>query len=200
MGITENDKRIYTAEEYYKMIPETTRKVELINGEIVSEYPLDELMRGDVKTSLMAGPTVEHQKIVGRLFSSFDSFIIKNKGKCNAFVSPLDVELDSRNVYQPDVFIVCDSDKISDKRIYGAPDLVVEVLSESNKKHDLTDKYAEYISSGVREYWIVDPSKKQTIVCLFRDPVDISFYPFDKPVPVGIWDGALEITIAELLV
>lgn len=198
MAITESDKPRYTAEEFYKMIPETTRKVELINGEIVSDYPLDELIKGDVIITTLAGPTVKHQRIAGRLYSSFDSFIVSNKGKCEAYISPLDVELDDRNVYQPDVFIVCDRDKITDKRIIGAPDLVVEVLSPSSKRHDLIEKCNKYADSGVREYWVIDPEKKMTMVYLFGKTTDISFYPFDKPVPVGIWDGALEVTIAEL--
>lgn len=199
MGITEKDKPKFTAEEYYKMIPETNRKVELINGEIVSDYPLDELIRGEVFTKTLAGPTIEHQTIVTGLSFEFLSYIRKNKGKCQSFVSPLDVEFDDKNVYQPDVFIVCDPSKIGEKRVYGAPDLVVEVLSESSKKHDMVDKYAKYISGGVREYWIVDPFKKQTIVCLLGEPADIGFYPFDQPIPVGIWDNDLQITIADIL-
>ncbi len=199
MAITENEKPRYTAEEYYKMIPETNRKVELINGEIVSDYPLDELIKGDVVTTILAGPTTKHQDIVGGMFYSLYSFIKANKVSCTAYTAPLDVELDDRNVYQPDVFIVCDRDKITDKRIIGAPDLVVEVLSPSSKKHDIVDKYTKYANSGVREYWIIDPSEERTIVYLFGETVNIGFYDFDQPIPVGIWDNKLEINIAELL-
>ncbi len=198
MAVMDNDKPRYTAEEFYKMIPETNLKVELIDGEIVSDYPLDELMRGSTET-LLAGPSATHQRIVKRLTSAFDSHIIANKGKCEVFVSPFDVEFDDRNVYQPDVFIICDRDKITENKILGAPDLVVEVLSPSNKKHDLTDKYTQYYRSGVREYWIVDPFKELTIVYRFGEPIDISFYTFDKPIPVGIWEGRCEIVIAEML-
>lgn len=183
MAIKENDKPRYTAEQFYAIIPEENTQAELINGEII----------------MLAGASTRHQQIVGEVHYALLSHIKRNKGGCSVFMSPYDVELDDRNVYQPDILVICDPSKIGDKRACGAPDLVIEVLSESNMKRDLTVKHAVYFSSGVREYWIVDPFKERTIVYRFDDPVDISFYPFDKPVPVGIWDGALEITIAELL-
>ena len=60
-------------------------------------------------------------------------------------------------------------------------------------------KHGIYAEGGVREYWIVDPFKDRVIVYYFGSIVDVSFYDFDKPVPVGIWDGELEINLAELL-
>ena len=197
MAVMDNDKPRYTAEEFYKMIPETNLKVELIDGDIVSDYPLDELMRGSTET-LLAGTSAAHQKIVGRLFSRFDSFIMKNGGSCQTFVSPYDIELDEYNTVQPDVLIICDPSKVSEKKGLGAPDLVVEVVS-SNRSDDYNRKLALYKKFGVREYWIVDPSEQRTIVYLFGETVHINFYTFDKPIPVGIWEGRCEVVIAELL-
>ena len=182
MAITESDKPRYTAEQFYAIIPEENTHAELINGEIV----------------MLAGASTRHQKIVGEVHYALLSHIKQNKGGCSVFMSPYDVELDDRNVFQPDILVICDPSKIGEKRAYGAPDLVVEVLSPSNKRHDLIEKCNKYADSGVREYWVIDPEKKMTMVYLFGKTTDISFYPFDKPVPVGIWDGALEVTIAEL--
>ena len=183
MAISENDKPRYTAEQFYAVIREENPHAELIDGEIV----------------MLAGASTRHQRIVLKISGRLDRHITENKGTCMVFTSPYDVEFDDRNVLQPDILVICDPSKIGDKRAYGAPDLVIEVLSESNMKRDLTTKLAVYSSAGVREYWIVDPFKDRTIVYRFDDPIDVSFYPFDKPVPVSIWEGALEINIAELI-
>ena len=192
-----NEKKKYTAEEFYKLIPETNLKVELIDGKIVSDYPLEDLISGNTE-KMLAGTTAVHQTIVGRLFSRFDNFILQNKGGCRTFISPFDVKIDEENTVQPDVMIICDQSKITDKKAFGAPDLVVEVTS-SNRSDDYHRKLRLYKMNGVREYWIVDPSEELTIVYLFGETDHIVFYDFDKPIPVGIWDGRLEITIAELI-
>ena len=199
MAVKNNDKPRYTAEEFFKMIPETDIKVELINGEIVSDYPLDDLIKGIPAPEMFAGPTAEHQSVVVGLSYEFVSYIRRNKGRCRSFVSPLDVVLNDYTVFQPDVFIVCDPGKIKGNKVEGAPDLVVEVLSPGSKKRDIVDKYNAYSNGGVREYWIVDPIKKVTVVYQFGDTVDISFYPFDKPVPVGIWGNEHTVNISEML-
>ena len=198
MAVKDNDKPHYTAEEFFKMIPETDLKVELINGEIVSDYPLDDLIKGIPAPAMFAAPTPEHQSAVVGLSYEFVSYIRRNKGKCRAFVSPLDVVLNDETVVQPDVFIVCDPDKITDKRVISAPDLVVEVTS-SNKADDYSRKLRLYSENGVREYWIIDIERRQTTVFVFGDTTRISFYDFDKPVPVGIWDNELLVNISEML-
>jgi len=80
-------------------------------------------------------------------------------------VAPVDVFLDddtleegqTPTVVQPDVLVVCDPDKVKDDGIHGAPDFVVEVLSDSTANKDLGVKKQMYESRGVREYWIVQP-------------------------------------------
>jgi len=191
-----NEKKKYTAEEFYKLVPETNLKVELIDGEIVSDYPLEEIIKGS--PSLFAGASTVHQDIVGGVYSEFRAFVKANKGGCRTFVSPYDVEFDEYNTVQPDVMIICDQTKITDKKVLGAPDLVVEVVS-SNRSDDFVRKLQLYKNGGVREYWIIDPSEERTIVYTFGETDHISFYPFDKPIPVGIWDNGLEITVSELL-
>ena len=171
-----------TAEEYFSNTPETNAHIELRDGEIVN----------------FATPTVSHQRIVGKLFSFINNYIESNKGKCEPFVSPLDVKLDDHNVVQPDVFVICDPSKYDDKRCYGAPDWCIEVLS-TNRRDDLVDKLALYSAHGVREYWIVDPKNLKTLVYFFEKSDFPNIYTFDTAVPVGIYDGKLSICIKELI-
>lgn len=79
------------------------------------------------------------------------------------FFSPIDVYLNEKNLFQPDiVFISKDRSGIIDwkKGIMAAPDLVIEILSKGNEKYDLTEKKAVYEASGVKEYWVADPITK----------------------------------------
>lgn len=171
-----------TAEEYFSKIPDTNAHIELRDGEIVN----------------FATPTVEHQDIVGGLYSEIRNFIKRGGGDCKPFVSPLDVRLDDYNVVQPDVFVICDPSKYDDKRCYGSPDWCIEVLS-TNRRDDLVDKLALYSAHGVREYWIVDPKNEKTLVYFFEKSDFPSIYTFDTAVPVGIYDGKLTIKISELI-
>lgn len=172
----------YTADEYFNMGRETNLHIELRDGEIVD----------------FASPTVEHQRIVGVLYSKILGFIDKNKGKCEPFISPLDVKLDDYNVVQPDVFVFCDPSKYDEVRCYGAPDWCIEVLS-ANRSDDLVDKLSLYSKHGVREYWIVDPKNRKTLVYCFEKSDLPSIYTFDSAVPVGIYNGELSITINDLI-
>lgn len=108
------------------------------------------------KTYLMSPqPRMKHIFIAVHIFNVFDHYL---KGKaCTAIPDGADVHLDHQNVYVPDVMIVCDRSKIHDNGVFGAPDLVVEVLSPSTRKHDRGAKMRHYATAGVREYWIVDP-------------------------------------------
>lgn len=167
-----------TAEEFFEKVPEMNELCELIEGQIV----------------MQAAPSTLHQRIVGGLYSEIRSFIKSKSGKCEPFIAPTDVVLNDENVVQPDVFIVCDPKIIDDKRVNGAPDLIIEVLS-NNRNDDLVTKHALYQENGVREYWIVDPVNMKTLV-YFYDKSDFpNIYNFDQPIPVGIYGGELTIMI-----
>jgi len=100
-------------------------------------------------------PTFRHQALVGELYWQFSS---EFRGKkCKVFVAPADVKLSEEDIVQPDIFVVCDLEKIRVAHLEGAPTLVVEVLSPATAKKDRTLKMDLYASSGVKEYWIVDP-------------------------------------------
>ena len=114
--------------------------------------------------------------------------------------APMDVQLDcdDKTMVQPDVMVICDRDKITRKCIYGAPDLAVEILSDSTKKKDMYVKLGKYMEAGVREYWLVDPKGKKVIAYDFEAEVTPSIYGFSSKVPVGIFGGECEVDFAKI--
>lgn len=128
--------------------------------------PVTELIEG--KTYLMSPkPRIRHTAVVGRLYRIFADYL---EGKtCTAWPDNVDVFLDDKNCYVPDVMIVCDRSKIKNDGIHGAPDLVVEVLSHSTAQHDRGKKMEAYARAGVKEYWIVAPLERTIEVYLQKD-------------------------------
>lgn len=172
----------YTLDDYYR-IPDDHR-VELIDGVIYD----------------MGAPTSAHQLIAGFLYSQFFNHAAKNKGPCLPMISPLDVQLDcdNRTMVQPDVIIVCDRDKVINRCVYGAPDLVIEVLSPSSRRKDTIVKLAKYKNAGVREFWLIDPDKQKVTVYLFETDTYPTIYGFNSKVPVGIWNNECKIDFREV--
>jgi len=100
-------------------------------------------------------PRVSHNRVAFRIAYIFARYL---EGKtCVPFADGTDVHLDNENTYIPDAMIVCDRSIIKDDGIYGAPDLVVEVLSPSTMQNDRGPKMRHYAAAGVKEYWIVSP-------------------------------------------
>ena len=177
-----NAGRLHTIDDYMAL-PEECR-VELIDGVFYD----------------MASPVSVHQAIAGWIHSQFLSFVRQNKGICYPFIAPLDVQLDQDEytVVQPDVMILCDRDKLKNGRIFGAPDFILEVLSPSTRKKDMSLKLEKYIQAGVREYWLLDPDKKQL---LQHDLEHLSFpviYGEESEVPVLVWDGKCKISLKDM--
>ena len=113
-------------------------------------------------------------------------------------VQAVDVKLDDYNIVIPDILIVCNPDKLNEKCCIGAPDFVIEVVS-TNRRDDFSRKLYLYQKSGVREYWIVDPKNRKTLVYFFEQNDFPDIYTFDTPIPVGIYGGQLAVRIADLL-
>lgn len=127
---------------------------EIING--IKQEPRKELIDGIWYMS--PGPSVNHAHVAFNIGAFFKS---KFKGKpCRVFVDSLDVHLSENDIFVPDVMIVCNKDIIKPKGIYGAPDLIAEVLSPRSSRRDKIDKYNTYEKYGVKEYWIVDTKNK----------------------------------------
>jgi Uma2 family endonuclease len=109
-------------------------------------------------------PSLEHQRVSVHLASEILVALIEAKrqsggGECEVFPAPVDVYLDG-DVVQPDLVVVCDPAKKSERGIEGAPDLVVEILSPSTASKDMTRKWWLYEAAGVPEYLIVDPIER----------------------------------------
>ena len=126
-----------------------------------------ELIRG--KVFKMAAPSTRHQVISRELTLALGNHFKHHK--CQLFAAPFDVRLfdklkslkTDKNVYtviQPDLCIICDLQKLDTKGCLGAPDLIVEILSPGNSKREMKIKKDLYAESGVREYWIVDPTSE----------------------------------------
>ena len=171
-----------TIDDYYKL-PDDVR-VELIDGVFYD----------------MAAPTLIHQRIAALIYTKLENHIRTNKGACIPFISPADVQLncDNKTMVQPDVFVVCKRDRITRQRLIGAPDLAIEVLSESNWYIDMVIKRDKYKAAGVREYWVVIPDKFSIEVYDFEKSGLPTTYTFNDTVPVAIWDGKCKVDFADI--
>ena len=134
-------------------------------------------------------------------FSEIFSNHIKSQGGfCDVIPAPFAVNLteNDETYVEPDISIICDKSKISDRGCEGAPDFIVEIVSPSSRRMDYNIKNAKYAEAGVREYWIVDPAKERTTIYRYEEDAAPMIIPFDQPVIVGIY-GNLQITVSDLL-
>jgi len=143
---------------------------------------------------MMAGPLQFHSEISGEIFRQTANYLL---GKpCKVFHAPFDVRLSEDTLYQPDVLVVCDQSKLNGKRCNGAPDFIVEVLSDSTSWNDRIMKFNDYLRAGVREYWIVDPKDKTVSAFRLIDTIyAASAYSEADKAPVQVLDG-LEIDLS----
>lgn len=165
-------KEVYTIDDIYAL-PDGER-AELIDGKIY----------------YMAPPNTEHQRLVSDLHYQIKDFIKRNNGECEVFPAPFAVFLNEndKNYVEPDISVICDKNKITDKGCNGAPDWVIEIVSPSSRQMDYYKKLFKYRTAGVREYWIADPIKEMVMVYKFEKET-MEQYSFGDDVPVGIYDG-----------
>lgn len=160
-----NPEGSYTYWDYLKW--KLDERVELIKGKIW-------------KMSPALGSS--HQKISMNLTRFFLSVFAENP--CELFSAPFDVRLPIPNahkdttVVQPDLCVIYDRSKIDSRGCDGAPDLVVEILSPGNSKHEMQTKFSLYQESGVKEYWIVEPAEKAIFVYTLQNGTYIGLRPF----------------------
>jgi Uma2 family endonuclease len=115
-----------------------------------------EIIEGDLFVT--PAPRRLHQRVVTRL-SRFLSGFVDDHQLGEVYVSPFDVVLSLFDVVEPDLVYFSNARQsvLTEMNAQGAPDLVVEVLSEGTEKRDRTIKLKLYGKSGVDEYWIIDP-------------------------------------------
>ena len=132
-------------------------------------YAPYEIIGGEKIMSAMA--FINHSGIIMRLSSRIFNYVDLNN--CGyVFTDNVDVYLPDGNLFRPDLTVITaeNADIINWKgAIRGVPDMVVEVLSRSTRKNDLTVKKDAYESNGVKEYWIIDPLAKTVDVYILRD-------------------------------
>jgi len=171
----------FTVEDYY-VISEKYR-IELIDGEIFD----------------MAAPVFSHQHIAGLVYYQMMNFRLENQERCVPAIAPLDVQLDKddKTMVQPDLIVLCDLRKNLEKKIFGAPDFVLEIFSPSSRFKDRIRKRDKYRQAGVREYWMVDPLNQRVIVHDFENGLD-GIYTFDQKIPVRISGGRLKVDFSPI--
>ena len=124
-----------------------------------------ELLKG--KIFQMGAPSLTHQTVSMNFSRLLSNYFYKTP--CKLFAAPFDVRLAKKGekdnevytVVQPDLCVVCDADKLDERGCWGAPDLIIEILSPGNSKKEMLNKYELYEEAGVREYWVVRPDYKE---------------------------------------
>ncbi len=98
------------------------------------------------------------------------------------YYAPLDVILDEHNCFQPDILFVAKPNLsiVRKAGVFGAPDLVIEILSPSSAENDRYHKRDVYERAGVREYWLVD-AENRTIEVLANGPKGFELHSFAAP-------------------
>ncbi|MDX9871228.1 MAG: type II toxin-antitoxin system prevent-host-death family antitoxin [Clostridia bacterium] len=155
------DKEKITYEDFVQLQESSENRYEYIDGEVY----------------LLSSPNYDHQRIVMELSNILYNYF---KGQsCRPLTAPFDVTLtrdNNKNVVQPDIVVICDTENISEKGKYtGVPALVLEVLSPSTRKKDMLKKLHLYVETGVKEYWMVSPSAKEVYVYSIEE-LDITEY------------------------
>ena len=147
----------------------------------------------------MAPPGRIHQKLISNFTRIIGNYIENNRGDCEVYPAPFAVFVtaDDKNYVEPDISVICDPLKLNEKGCYGAPDLIIEVVSESSRKMDYATKMNLYSNAGVREYWIVDPQKERTTVYRFEEDMAPIIVPFSQDLTAGIYKD-LKIKVSKL--
>lgn len=152
----------------------------------------------------MAAPSRIHQKITFSLARKIADYIDTHHGNCEVYPGPFHVEWkkDDSNHVEPDISVICDSSKLTDRGCLGSPDWIIEVVSPSNRQMDYLIKLNTYWANGVREYWIIDPQENQIWVYQFSG-VNQEFltrsYTFQDKIKVGIYeDFVIDFTKLEV--
>ena len=167
-------EKLYTLEEFYA-------RGEDLREELIDGFIYD-----------MATPSRRHQGILGKLYQRIANHIDETKKDCVVYPAPFGVKLSKKkdDVVEPDISVICDKSKLTDRGCEGAPDWIVEIVSPSNPGHDYIVKLNLYLAAGVREYWIVDPEKEQVLVYhLESEQSRCTPYTFQDTIPVEICEG-----------
>ena len=175
--------KLYTEADYYNL-PEDVRS-ELIEGNLIYNQ---------------AVPSRIHQTILMELSGTIRNYLKSKGGPCRVYPAPFAVKLkdDKKTIVEPDISVICDQNKLTDRGCTGAPEWIIEIVSPGNSTQDNVIKLNLYANADVREYWIVDPHKERIFVYhLEQQHFEIETYSFHDCIPVGIYPD-LQIDFASL--
>ena len=162
------------------------------------DYIRRELINGFI--SIMSVPFRVHAEVSYNISWHLGAILKKRKGRCKVYTAPFDVRFPKQGetaddkidtVVQPDICVICDLSKLDERGCCGAPDLIVEVLSPSTGKKDMTEKFVLYEDSGVKEYWIVYPKDRAVHQFLLQDNGKYNngtVYELAGKIPVHLFD------------
>jgi Uma2 family endonuclease len=126
----------------YVNFPNDGKRYEIIDGELY----------------VNPSPNMKHQRVLLRLAIALSRFVEKHR-LGEVFIAPFDVVFSEIDVMEPDLLFISTARMhvLTQANVKGAPDLVVEVLSDGTRRYDETTKRKRYEHFEVQEYWIVDP-------------------------------------------
>ena len=177
--------KTYTEEDYYSLSEDV--RAELIDGQFY----------------YMAAPSRIHQEVLNFMNTEINLYIRSKKGNCKVYPAPFAVKLfanDDKFIVEPDISVICDPNKLTDRGCTGAPDWIIEIISPSTASYDYIRKLNLYADAGVREYWIVDPVQKSVYVYFleqdsfkvvsytFQDRFRVVSYTFQDSINVNIYE------------
>ena len=139
-----------------------------------------ELIKGFIR-KMSPAPSMVHQRVSMNLTIEIAGFF--KKSPCSFFAAPFDVRLaivttiKDTTVVQPDLCVICDESKLDKQGCNGSPDLIIEIISPNNSKHDVDTKFKLYEEAGVLEYWIVEPYDKMILIYTLQNGKFIGLKP-----------------------
>ena len=185
MAIQQINNKVYTYYDYLNF--PNDEFVEIIDGKIFAMSP---------------APSRIHQELIMEISAELRNYIKSNKGQCKVYPAPFDVVLinenenenDSKNIVQTDISVICDKNKLNDKGCFGSPDMIVKIVSKFNPGNDYVKKLYLYEKYKVKEYWIVNPMKKNILVYTLTESGynQPDLYTFNDKIKVNIFNN-LEI-------
>ena len=175
-------EKSYTIEDIYNL-PDGQR-AELIDGKLYNMTP----------------PGRIHQKLVSEFTQLLGQYVKSHNGSCEVYPAPFAVKLweERRTIVEPDISVICDRSKLTERGCSGAPDWIIEIVSPGNSSHDYIRKLNLYADAKVREYWIVNPINCTVLVYrLEESKFEVALYTFQDKIKVNIYDD-LWIDFAEI--
>ena len=172
----------YTVDDLYRDTTEAER-VELINGKYYN-MPMTNTL---------------HQQLMSEISYQIYKYIHDRGIPDQVYYGRFGVFFDDYNMVEPDISIIQDKSKLSDRGCEGAPDWIIEIVMPGDSLHDYVTKLEKYSSAGVREYWIVDGEKQRVIVYCFEQEIYAESHTFNEQVKSYLYkDLAVDFSVMDL--